>query len=911
VLFCSLVDDPSVYMEDEVQAGKERRRLFGLLERLVAWESAADRATLNEARLEIARSLARNTGMPLPEKCTEADIKRFLDEHAPIILDPFCGGGIIPLEAQRFGLRVEASDLNPVAVMITKGLTEMPQRFSGRSPVNPIARDTLKTGRWQHVEGLSKDVEFYGLEVLKDVEKRIGNLYPDVTIQVGRESNKAKVIAWMWARVVRCPNPACGFEMPLARSFILSTRGEQTVYISPILDKTNKTVKYDIRTGPQPALTGTVERKGAKCLACGSDVPLEYVRTEGKSARIRTRLMAIAAEGPRGRHYLPASVEQERLALAVSVRDAPDTAIPEKALGFRVQLYGMNLHADLFTRRQLAALMAFSDSITAIHRRIEEDAMKAGMSADGVAFEKGGKGATAYADAVVAYLSFVFDKVADINNSLCRWKIGAECPVGLFSRQAIPMVWDFAEANPLSGASGSWESMLRILLRTMNERCMPSAGRLTRVRQLDATACRYDHDSYLVCTDPPYYDNIGYADLSDFFYVWLRRTLGTRYPDLFSTMLTPKKSELVATPFRFDGDMALANEFFENGFHKAFSSLGEGQNDDFPMTVFYAFKQSEIEDGSASELEQAALSTGWETMLQGLLKAGFQVCGTWPMRTEMKARQVAMGTNALASSIVLVCRKRSTTAPPATRREFVSELRRDLPGALRRLQQGSIAPVDFAQATIGPGMAVFSRYSKVLEADGTQMTVRTALQTINQELEAYLRKEEGEMDVDTQFCVAWFEQLGMAEGSYGQAEVLTKAKNTSMDGLVRAGVVRSKGGKVQIVPRQEYSTDWNPLQDARLTLWECTQHLVRSYQDGGEASASELIARLGYGRSEEAKTLAYRLFSIAERKGWAEEARVYNELITAWPEIQKKAAGITGEGPQKSLDVGLERRKKQ
>ena len=425
-------------------------------------------------------------------------------------------------------------------------------------------------------------------------------------------------------------------------------------------------------------------------------------------------------------------------------------------------------------------------------------------------------------------------------------------------------------------------------------RQLPSGSGLAK--QLDAAAAANGVENPIISTDPPYYDNIGYADLSDFFYVWLRRASRQTYPDLFSTLLTPKTPELVATPYRFGGDKRAAQRHFETGLQAAFGRMKEAHNDEYPMTVFYAFKQAEAEaDGVAS--------TGWETMLQGLLAAGFGITGTWPMRTERGARSVAIGSAALASSVVLVCRPRPDDAVLATRKEFTAALRAELPDALRHLQQGAIAPVDLAQASIGPGMAVFSHYSKVIEADGEPMRVRTALALINEALDELLAEQEADFDPDTRWCVAWFEQYGMGAGPFGVAETLSKAKNTSISGLVDAGVLRSAAGKVRLIERDDLAEAWDPSSDTRLTVWEVTQHLIRRLEQGGEQSAADLLRQVG-GLAEPARELAYRLFQICDRKKWAGEALGYNALAAAWLEITRLASADAG-GPVSPVQEGL------
>ncbi len=883
VLFASLVDDPSSHPEKfttEEEQERERQRLFKIIEELVLWESTNNERVLNAAREEILKST---------------------DGNPPSVLDPFCGGGSIPLEAQRLGLKAYASDLNPVAVLITKALIEMPPKFAGKPPVNAKSREgSAYSGTWVGAAGLADDVRYYGQWMRDEAEKRIGHLYP-------KGLNGETVIAWLWARTVKCPNPACGAQMPLVRSFWLSKKKNKKAWVEPGVDKKSKTVQFEVKTGEGMPPEGTVNRRGARCIVCDTPVPFPYVRAEGQQGRMGAELMAIVTEGSKGRAYAPPNPEQARIASTAKPEWVPDSDLPQKALGFRVQQYGMTRHADLFTPRQLVALTTFSDLVAEAREKVladlgtrasrPQDAAKmAALPGDDVPLNDGGTGATAYADAVATYLAFAVDKVSDRNSTICSWDVTRDNVRNTFARQAIPMTWDFAEANPFSDSTGNFRSAVEWGAKVVE--CLP-CGHDGVVKQLDATAAIDGVEQPVVCTDPPYYDNVGYADLSDFFYVWLRRSIGKVHPDVFSTLLVPKTQELVATPYRFDGDKDKAKRFFEEGLGMAFAKAHEAQHSDYPLTVFYAFKQSESAEDGANGSPVA--STGWETMLQGLLQAGFHIDGTWPMRTELSNRPVASGTNALASSIVLVCRKRSEEVPMATRREFVAALRKELPDALHNLTHGGIAPVDLAQASIGPGMAVFSRYSKVLEADGSPMPVRTALQIINQELDTYLAEQEGDLDRDTQFCIAWFEQYGMEEDVFGQADVLARAKDTAVEGLVEAGVLHARAGKVRILKRSELPDDWNPAEDARLTVWECAQHLIRNLEKDGEEGAAQLCARLGGGQSEGARALAYRLYSICDRKGWTEEALAYNTLVTSWPAIQEKVAHRAAVGEQTEL----------
>ncbi|RIH90979.1 hypothetical protein Mterra_00059 [Calidithermus terrae] len=860
VLFASLVDDPSARPEefptDEAQEA-ERKRLFDLIERLVKWENSNNPQVLSEARAEIMRSTGGNP---------------------PPVLDPFAGGGTIPLEAQRLGLEAHASDLNPVAVLINKALIEIPPKFAGQAPVNPEYRKKAQpSDRWEGAKGLAEDVRYYGKWMRDEAERRIGHLYPKAKLPGGGE---ATVIAWLWARTVRCPNPACGCQMPLVRSWVLSSKAGKEHYVEPVVNRDTQppTVSFVVKQGKPEAKEGTVGRNGAKCISCGTAVPLEYIRTEGRAGRLSAQMMAIVAEGGKGRVFLPPTTEQIAAASVDDVENVPDTDLPVQALGFRTQAYGMTKHRHLFSNRQLLGLVTLLELIPEVKRKIKEDVNKDWGQNSG--FKKFN-----YADSLSIYLAFALDRAAESGCTLARWQGTGDFVAGAFSRQALSMMWDYAEVNFFSNSTRNFMDAVNWVAEAVE--ILPATGSGLG-RQADAAAPIAHTRKLMISTDPPYYDNVPYADLSDFFYVWLRQVAVHVYPEIFSTLLVPKSNELVAEPFRHGGREA-ARVFFEEGLGRAFQRIYEATDPEYPLTVYYAFKQTESDDADDDATEgddSAIISTGWETMLEGLLQAGFQIKGTWPVRTERAARTRGLGSNALASSIVLVCRPRPANAPIATRREFLAALRSELPVALRELQQGNIAPVDLAQAAIGPGMAVYSRYSQVMESDGSPMRVRTALALINQILDEVLAEQEGDFDADTRWALAWFEQVGFAEGEYGLAETLSKAKNTSVEGMVRAGIVAARSGKVRLLRPEELPEGWNPASDNDIPVWEATHHLIRVLNSGGEAEAAELLSRLG-GLGDVARELAYRLYSICERKKWTQEALMYNGLVTSWLEVGK------------------------
>ena len=848
VLFASLVDDPSSLPEQfptEADQDKERQRLFRLIEELVKWDNSNNQAILKAAHDEILKST---------------------DGHPPPIYDPFCGGGSIPLEAQRLGLEAHGSDLNPVAVLITKALIEIPPKFAGQPPVNPAAKAKMTgKGMWTGARGLADDVRYYGQWMRDQAFDRIGHLYPKVRLPTEYGGEEATVIAWLWTRTVLCPNPACGARMPLVRSFVLSARPDRKTWIEPFVDHSAKTIRFEVKKGsgtpPLPAKTG----RGAKfkCLICQQVAPEQYIKTEGSAGRMGQQLMAVVAEGRGGRVYVSPSHEQLSIAESAKPDSGPEQELANDPRNLWCIPYGLRRFRDLFTPRQLVAMTTFSNLVTEARDQALGDGAMLGR-----------------ADAIAMYLAFAVDKALDRNTSLCAWEPNMDRMRGTFGRQALPMVWDYGETNPFAGASGDLLGCVKSLCEALEVLNSTVPG---IVRQLDATSLPIDGPRMLFSTDPPYYDNIGYADLSDFFYVWLRRSMGKAFPDICSTLLVPKKQELVATPYRFGGSKEQAQEFFQDGFAKAFGRMRQAQHHDFPLTIFYAFKQSESE-GETEEDSPSLASTGWETMLEGLIRAEFHVTGTWPMRSELQTRNISRGTNALASSILLVCHPRSEAAPITTRKDFLASLKKELPQALRNLQKGNIAPVDLAQAAIGPGMAVFSRYKKVLETDGSPMRVRTALSLINQGLDEVLSELESEFDPDTRWALAWFEQHQFEDGLYGEAEVLATAKALSISHLSEAGILNSRAGKVRLLRREELPESWDPSTVDRLTVWEVTQHLIRSLDQKGEKETANLKAKIG-GMAEIARDLAYRLYTLCERKGWAEEAGYYNSLVVAWPSM--------------------------
>lgn len=897
VIFAQMVDDPSSWPDlfpTEKAQEKERQRLFRIIEDLVKWENTTNEEVLERARAEIWQSWRRACAENADHPRTEELFNRY---RLPAFHDPFAGGGALPLEAQRLGLEAYASDLNPVAVLINKAMIEIPPKFAGQPPVNPEARqsNTLFGREWKGAQGLAEDVRYYGKWMRDEAEKRIGHLYPkvEVTEEMVKDRPDLKpylgqeltVIAWLWARTVRSPNPAFAeVEVPLVSTFLLSTKKGKEVYVEPVMEKDGYrfTVKVGKPKNVEAAKNGTKLSRGAnfQCLMSGIPMSPDYIKAEGMAGRMGARMMAIVAEGDRGRVYLSPLEGHVTIARKAEPTWKPETALPDDPRNFWTVQYGLTTYGDLFTPRQLVALTTFSDLVQEAIAEAKRDALATGLPDDEKGLDDGGQGAKAYAEAVGVYLSFAMDRSVDFWSNLCIWanQPKNELVTHLFGRQAIPMAWDFAEANPFSTSGGNFEKNLEYVVKGIL--FLPGIGKGDSI-QSDATTNRTSIEK-IISTDPPYYDNIGYADLSDYFYVWMRRSIRSVFPALFATLAVPKTEELVATPYRH-GNKERAEAFFLDGMTQAMSRFAEQAHLAFPVTIYYAFKQSET--GSTGD----TASTGWETFLDAVISAGFALTGTWPIRTERKGRMIGNDTNALASSIVLVCRRRPEDAPTATRREFLTALQAELPQALAHLQRSNIAPVDLAQSAIGPGMAVYTRYSQVLDAAGKPMTVREALALINQTLDEVLAEQEGDFDADSRWALSWFEQHGFEEGDFGVAEILSKAKNTSVSGMVEAGILSSSRGKVRLLRPEDLPADWDPATDTRLTVWEMVHHLVRVLESGGESAAADVAAKLG-SQAEVARELAYRLYTICERKKRAQEALAYNGLVQSWPEIVQLAA---------------------
>ena len=892
VIFAQMVDDPSANPDlfpTERAQERERQRLFQIIEDLVKWENTTNEAVLERARDEIWQSWRRACA----ENADHPRAKELFNRHVlPAFHDPFAGGGSLPLEAQRLGLEAHASDLNPVAVLINKAMIEIPPRFKGRPPVNPDARheSRLMNRTWRGAQGLAEDVRYYGRWMRSKAEERIGHLYPKLEVTEGMAKERPAlrpyvgqeltVIAWLWARTVKSPNPAfADVDVPLASTFILSKKTGKEAYIEPVVE--NEQYRFTVKTGvpPKSAIRGTKLGRGAnfRCLLSESPISGGYIKSEGKAGRLGARLMAIVTEGDRGRFYFSPTPHHEAAARQAIPEWEPKTAISGSTQYIGVKPYGIDAFDKLFTKRQLLALTTLSMAVSSVIAEVTRDTADVALGSDDCPSYYNSIGAVSYAQTVAIYLAFLVSKSSNIGSSSTSWMNDRGALRETFARQAIPMVWDYAEANFFSSSGGSLEVTLDKIARAIE--ALPSSLPAYAIQEDAAT--QDASSGKVISTDPPYYDNVPYADLADFFYIWLRPILQPVFPGVLATLETPKSEELVAFAHRHQHNKSDAEAFFLGGMEQAMLQLARQAHPVFPVTVYYAFKQTERgHDGGTA-------STGWETFLEAVVRADLTISGTWPMRTEGPGRIRATNSNALASSIVLVCRRRRTDASVATRREFIDALNLDLPMALRQIQRSNIAPVDLAQAAIGPGMAVFTRYSAVLNADGRRMSVRDALATINSTLDEVLAEQEGDFDADTRWALAWFDQHGFTEGEYGVAEQLSKAKNTSVDGLARAGIIKSRRGKVRILKPEELDPEWDPSTDSRLTVWEMTQHLIRSLSTS-EHTAAQLAAKLG-SQAEAARDLAYRLYTISERKRRAADALQYNGLVQSWPEIVRIA----------------------
>jgi len=882
VIFSSMVDDPSSCPEEfptEEAQRKERNRLHDLIRDMVLWESTNESEQeavdiRDAARYEIARSVARSRNEPAPDADNPDAVLRYLRDNALPIYDPFAGGGSIPLEAQRLGLRAVASDLNPVAVLINKALIELPPKFAGKPPVNPDADPMgMMVGKgkkamrvpWRGAAGMANDIRYYGKWIRERAYERIGHLYPKATLQDGTE---ATVIAWLWARTVPCQNPACGIAMPLMTTFEASRKPNNPHWIRPVVDREAGRVRFVVQDNPEGVPTErTVNSNGATCVGCNTTAPLAYVREQARAGKIGEQMTAIVAEGNRRRVFLSPVDEHVRAAenAEPNIRSIPWQKMPTTTYLVSGRGYGIDLWSGLFTKRQLFALGTFVEVMPIVRDEIIEH----GQSVE-------------YANAVCTYLAFALGKTANRNSRFSFWDSTREIVVQVFGRQAIPMVWDFTDTNPFSKSTGNWTGQVEYVARVLNR--LPTDTINGKVRQADATTATYRDSGPVIVTDPPYYDNISYAELSDFFYVWLRLLLRDIYPDLFAGVLVPIQEEMIAAPRFDDEDGENARERFERLMGDTLRLIREQCSPEFPSSIFYAYKQREEE-------RDGVTSTGWDTMLTALVDAGFQIVGTWPMRTEYTTN-LKKNVNSLASSVVLVCRPRAEDAGIATRRKFLDALEAELPGALDRMtREGHIAPVDLSQAAIGPGMEVYSRYARVETIAGERVPVRDALREINRVIVEYHQREQGALDVESQFCVEWLREHGYVEGEFGRAETLSQAKNVSIDALRDAhGLLEASAGKLRLLRVDEYSPDGRRRLRGEMTAWEGCMRMAWHMRPGDDrlgVEGASAVGRTMGGGVESVERLARILYDYFDGRGDSANAVTFNTLVTSWGAIDK------------------------
>ena len=905
VLFAQLVDDPSAWPErfcGEEAQDAERTRLHGIIERMVKWEATTDEGILGEARWEIARSVAWGLGEEPPGRDSPREVLAYLQEKGPPVYDPFCGGGSIPLEAQRLGLRAYGSDLNPVAVLISKALIEIPPRFAGCSPVNPVDRGQM--GAWKGAAGLAADLRHYGKWMRDEAERRIGHLYPKAQLPDGSEE---RPVAWIWARTVASPVPlAKSAHVPLLSSFMLSTKKGKKAWVEVVRNSSAQDGHFfEVQNGKLVPEEEKKKQRGTKvgkgqgfiCVLTGAPISFDYIREQGRKKQLRERLVAVAVQSGRGKTYLTPTPEQEKAAV-LEKPQLPDldAEIPV-SIGTRLPPYGITKWRDMFTARQVTVLQVFSDLIAEAREKVLQDAHDSSLSEDSRSLAEGGEGAIAYADAMATYLALALDKTTDYNSSFCSWQNSGQKIAPVFARQALQMMRDFAEANPLSTSIGSFLNLL--------EQSTPALEKFGGTHfgecyQVDAPHNHYPTRPACIATDPPYYDNIDYATLSDFFYVWLRRSLRAVWPSLFGRVVTPKKKELIANRHRHASPQAAEN-FFMEGMRQTLRAMRGAAVEDAPITLFYAFKQTELAN-------EGITSAGWASFLQAVINAGFVIDGTWPMRTEMGGRMRATGSNALASSVVLVCVKRPEDASVGTRQEFRARLKAEMPAALRKIKEAGVGPVDMTQSALGPGMGIFSSYTKVLEADDTEMSVRDAITIINGIREEILGEEDALYDARTRFCIHWFQTFGMEEGPSGAAINMAQGDDLSIDDPMLANVFSAKKGKARLISRWDMPRDWQPDKQGKSTHWECLQHLIVALeaQDGGPGEAAELLAKMDGEAGEAARRLAHRLYDICEKKGWAQEARSHNLLGSEFFHMETRANAILQNPPLKQTDLELQ-----
>ncbi|MDR1013036.1 MAG: DUF1156 domain-containing protein [Lactobacillales bacterium] len=888
VIFASLIDDPSSHPEIfplEEQQNAERDRLFDIIKSLVKYENIHNITLLNSAITEISNSL---------------------NGHFPKLLDPFCGGGSIPLEGKKLGLEVFASDLNPVSVIINFAMLDFPHRFANAIPVNPdyssptINQKFVTSSKPLPVKNaLSLDLEFYANSIYDKLHNEIGHLYPPLNPETLEFSNRrdstTNIIAWIWFRAVKCPNPVCNCQTPLAHSFNLCTVAGKEKHLVPIISDT--TISFKIAKGKTDNYT--VNKHGAKCIKCNAIIPLKYIQEEGVAGKLTELPGAIVADISKTKEYYIFDDLHFNASLVPRPEHVPETLIPNTNHKICTKIYGFSKFSDHFTNRQLTLLSAFSTLISDIGKQIQYDAEIKWNNYDDTDITEGGTGSKAYSQAIQIYLSLILDKTADYNSSFSTWNAPRQGMRNIFGRQSLPMVWDFAEVNPFSNQTGSIKNMIQWVVKTLETLDRSPISVKPTINLRDA---KQDSGlrNMLISTDPPYYDNIIYSDISDFFYVWLRLTLHDIIPNLFQTVLTPKRDEIVANKFRHDNNPVKAKLFFEKSLYEAFVNLYNCSSDEYPVTIYYAFKQREFKEINHSESNISTrkietTSSGWETMLSALIKAGFSITGTWPIKTEFVGRNVGNNTNSLSTSIVLVCRKRPQAENKISTRDFIKELSREISVPLKYLQNCKLSPVDLAQAAIGPGMAIFTKYSKIIESDNSELTVRKALSEINNALDRFLSESTVGLDLESSFCIELYSQYSYNSVLAGEADILLKAKNVTLQSLLNLKVIKSKDGKISLNERDEL--DVTSPQHMHC-IWLNTQLLVKLFIKGGIDDSANFLNVIPPNLREKSLSVAYKLFSISENHKWIHEAKAYNSFVTDWDQIKNRAIELESIRPK-------------
>ena len=859
-LFAQLIDDPISRPEDfktEEDQKQERKRLMSIIEKLSEWKSNNNDKFFFEIRSELKKSIGNDF---------------------PIILDPFSGGCTIPLEGKRMGLEVHGSDLSAVSTILGKSMIEINELFQNMPPLNP--NGNLKN-HYRGFEGLAEDFKYYGFEVIKNCKQKLKSNYETENIKDNRYKN-SDIVAWIWTNTVASPDPSLnGLHVPLVKSFDLVTSRGNRVWIKPLVqgDRYSFRVLSELDGCKYEKIEGTIGRHGGRCIVSGSAITLDYIRNEGKKGLLSQKLMAVCVKGKGRKNYFSPPLNYEKNIFLNSKIEYINCPIEHWPGSTNCVVYGRTKFQDLFSSRQLNSLIQFSLEIKKIEKQIFNEiknklelyTKEKKINLDLVSKE--------YLKLIMTFLAFTLSRALDFNNMHCRWSASNEKIMQLFARGAIPMCWDFGEANLFEDVVGGFPKIIDYQAKCI-ETLFVNNGK-GRIIQSDAREAVIPKNSILN-TDPPYYDNIPYSNLADFFHVWLKKTIGHLYPDELSTLSSPKETELVANQFRFGGK-ELADKTFLDGMTFVINRYTNFCNKDYPLVIYYAFKQSEIEN-------HGIFSPGWDSFLTALISTGLQVVQTWPARTESSTRIRALGYNALATSVIVVCRKRDNVTKTISKHEFIRQLKTELPRAISDLKAANISPADIPQSSIGPGIGIFSRYQAVLENDDSHMSVKTALQLINREL----GDEEGEYDSETSFAITWFEQNGFNVGDFGSANNIANAKGISVNTLVHSGVAQSSGGKFSLLDRESLEDDWDPTTDKNLTIWECCQYLIKTMENKGEFETAKLIKQMGSRRADSAKELAYTLYDIAANKRKdANEATAYNGLIAVWSELTAQSVNIT------------------